>query len=356
MFNDIVPTAGTTIPVAAAIVVSVVTNFVPFEFGCSARAIAFELTQEWIQALALFAVLLLHACSTTITPVPVAAAHIVHVIAVAVALPSRLLARFFPWTALMFAVHAFAFFAKLVIVGFAAAITPVPSTPSVVIFVVARLVAFPDRFGACSFDLFHTTISFRNSAVKALAFLAVFNVAFISAAVASVPRASSDVVVVIAEAIALELGRPASFLDHFDALITFALVCTIPALALFAVAVVVIRSTAISSVPITSSVVVLVVAVLIAFPIRFHATALYGLRALVGRSFEGAVPAFALLAVLVVVARPTAVPSIPVAASVVVVVVAKLVTLVLLSTTPEFAVADTGVALAFESTIEAFAF
>ena len=163
--------------------------------------------------------------------------------------------------------------------------------------------------------MFHTAISFLRSTVKALAFLAVFNVAFGATAVASVPRASSYIIGVIAEPIALELRGPTSFLDLFDTVITFALVRTVQALALLAIVVVVCCPAAISSVPIASSVVVLIVAVLVASPFRLPATPLYGFRARIFLSFVRTVPALALLAIFEVVACPTTVPSIPVAAS-----------------------------------------
>lgn len=45
------PTAGATVPAAPAVVVFVVTKRVRAEFWLLARAIAFEIFKEWIQAL-----------------------------------------------------------------------------------------------------------------------------------------------------------------------------------------------------------------------------------------------------------------------------------------------------------------
>ena len=91
--------------------------------------------------------------------------------------------------------------------------------------------------------------------------------------------------------------------------------CTVPALALCAVAVFLLRSAAVASVPCTSGDVVSIVTVLVTFPFQLLATLLNGLSALVALGFERAVQAFALLAILVIVPRATAIAPIPIAAS-----------------------------------------
>ena len=141
------------------------------------------------------------------------------------------------------------------------------------------------------------------------------DVALDSAAVASIPCTTGNVVVVIAVSIALKLGFPASLLHNFDAPISSTLVRTIPALALLAELVVVLRPATITAVPITSSVVVVIVTCFVTFPLRASAFPLNGFRTRVGRWYEGTIHAFTLLAILVIIAWPAAVTPVPIAAS-----------------------------------------
>ena len=214
----------------------------------------------------------------------------------------------------MLAVQAFALFAILVTIGLAAAVTSVPSASSIVVLVVAVFVAFPHRLGASPVDGCHAAVSF-SLAVKALALLTVFDVALGATAIASVPCASSHVIGIVTKSIAFEIGGPASLLNSIHATIPFGLVRAIPTNAFLTVAIVVTWAAAISSVPTASGIVVLVIAVLVAFPFGFLTSSLNLICAFVCRSFVGAVPAFTLLAILVVVGRATAITSIPIACS-----------------------------------------
>ena len=236
------------------------------------------------------------------------------IITVAVTLPNRFLAHFVSFAGLVLAVQAFAGLAIFIIVGLAAAVASVPSAPSIVVHVITVLVTFPHRLGASSLDACHAAIS-SSLAVKTLAYLTVFDIAFSATAIASIPRASSYVVFVVTKSIAFEVGCPAPFLNDIHATIPFALVSTIQAQAFRTVAIVVVRAAAVSSVPVASRIVVLVITVLVAFPFGFLAASLNFVCAFVCRSFVLAVPACTLLAVLVVVGRATAIASIPIACS-----------------------------------------
>ena len=251
--------------------------------------------------LTLFTVRLLNFGSAAISTIPVTAAHVVFcgwirvcvnmldfvggkckqymkntqncltrtIITVAVTLPNRFLAHFVSFAGLVLAVQAFAGLAIFIIVGLAATVASVPSAPSIVVPVITVLVTFPHRLGASSLDACHAAIS-SSLAVKTLAYLTVFDIAFSATAIASIPRASSYVVFVVTKSIAFEVGCPAPFLNDIHATIPFALVSTIQAQAFRTVAIVVVRAAAVSSVPVASRIVVLVITVLVTLPLFVH--------------------------------------------------------------------------------------
>jgi len=322
-------TAIASIPATSTVIVVVITERIACIcwFGTLAKTFAAGLVG--IQTLAFLAEFLHHRFATTITPIPVTAARVIDVITVTVALPNRFLTCFLSWTFLEIAIFAFTLLAQFVILSCTAAVAPVPSTPSIVVLIVTCLVAFPNWLGAGPFNLslFHTPIAL-SCAVEARTLFAVLHIPFGSAAIASIPCTTSAIVSIIAESIALVLWFLASFFDNFDAFIPGTFVRTISTLTFFAVAVIVLITTTISSVPIASGVVIHVVTVLVTFPIRFLAFSLNFCSALVGRCFISTIQAFALLAILVSVDRSTTITTIPLTAGIVVIVVAKLVALV----------------------------
>jgi len=159
------------------------------------------------------------------------------------------------------------------VVRFGTAVTSVPIASTAIVFVVTVSIFLKSRELATF--LSGTIFRFRFCAVQALAQLAIFDVGFISAAVATVPIAAADIVVVIAEAVALELGSAAAFLEVINACITLFNVCAVLTFTFLAVFIVFGTAT-VAAIPIATSVVVVVIAVVIAFPIGRATTFVYG--------------------------------------------------------------------------------
>ena len=152
---------------------------------------------------------------------------------------------------------------------------------------------------------------------------------------------------VVAEFIPNELLCATTFLHGFDASVSLGYKCAVQTFTLFAETIVVFGSTAIAIIPITTSVVVAIVTVLVTLPSCIGALALYLFGTLVTLVFELAVATFAIFAIFVVVLFSAAIATIPVTRTVVIFVIAVFVTFVLRFFT---------FAIAFGATITQFCF
>jgi len=225
-----------------------------------------------VQAFASLAILLVyratHGFATTVTSVPIASAIVVLVVTVLVALVlGQAAALRLTRTALGFflgTILAFALFAIFDVGLGSAAVTTVPSTTTIIVAVVAVAVAFEFRGAACFLEIFDACVALSYiRAVPAFAFFAVSKI-FGAAAITPIPSTACVVVVVIAVAVTLPIWSPATFFDRFCALIALGHVCAVTALAFFAKFVVVFDTTAVTLVPAATCIVVSVVAELVA--------------------------------------------------------------------------------------------
>jgi len=265
-------TTITAIVLATAVVVLVVAVAISFVILELALALTDRFDQG-IQAIALLAEVCLHFATihgfgTAIATIPIAAAVIVLVIAIAISFVFRELAialalRVDLWVQASASLAIFS--SDDAVIGPGAAVTSVPIALTIVILVVTVPI-FLVAGGLAAF-LSGTIFLLRLRAVSALTQLAIFDVRFVSTAVAAVPSAAANVVVVIAEAVSLELGSATAFLEVVDTLITFLHVCAVLAFAFFAVFVIFGTAT-VASIPAATSVIVVIVTVSIAFPVR----------------------------------------------------------------------------------------
>jgi len=203
--------------------------------------------------------------------------------------------------------------AEVVIFGGSAAVTTIPITAAVVIFIVARLVAFPVRLVA--FFATGNAVVFR---VLATAVGAVLENRFFAAAISSIPVTATVVVVVVT--VAVPTPR-----KHFAFTVARVLYTWVFALAFLAIVILQLcalfrMSAAVSAVPIAATVVVVVVTVAVALPLMHGAVSLA-----VGRVDVLLIQAGADVTIVIIVFGSTAVSSVPVAAAVVVAIVAPLV-------------------------------
>jgi len=206
---------------------------------------------------------------TAITIVPIAAAVVVSIIATSIPVVCRLSA-FIDLRALLFrllGIYALAFRAirKLKFVtAFATAVTTIPVTATVVVPIVAAPISFPLLDLAGPGTLVLSTL-FRVQAFAGFTILKLSRIATFAAAITAVPVASAVVVLVIASFIPdVILGTTVTALWT-----TFLLLCWVAAGALFAVVELtfVARSPAtVTFVPITGAVVVLVVTPTVTHP------------------------------------------------------------------------------------------
>jgi len=339
--TDAFATTVTSVPTASAIVVLVVAIFVALVIGQGAAlrltrtALGFLLGA--ILAFALFAIFDVGLGSAAVTTVPSTTTRIVVVVAVAVAFEFRSAACFLEifdaFVALRFirAVPALAVFAVSKIFG-AAAITPIPSTPCVVVVVIAVAVTLPIWSPATFFDRFSALITLRHvCAVTALAIFAKFVVVFDTTAVTLVPVATCIVVGVVAELVADVIFCATGFLRCFDTFVALGNFGTVQAFALFTELILILGTTAIAAIPITASVVVFIVTVLVTLPFGISALALDFLNTRVGLVFKFTVHAFTtifFITILVVIGRTTTIPTIPVTSANIVGVVAVFIALV----------------------------
>jgi len=201
----------------------------------------------------------------------------------------------------------------VVIFGGSAAVATIPIATAVVIFVVTPLVAFPVRLVA--FFATGNALVFR---VHATAFGAVLEIRLFAAAISSIPVTATVVVVVVTVAVPTP-GK------HFAFTVARVPYTWVFALAFLAIGILQLcalfrMSATVSAVPIAATVVVVVVTVAVALPLMhgavFHA---------VVRVDVLLIQAGADVTIVIIVFGSTAVSSVPVAAAVVVAIVAPLV-------------------------------
>ena len=194
-----------------------------------------------------------------------------------------------------------------------ATVTAVPVTSTVVIRIVTGLIAFP------CYD-FATTFAFGDSRVQTLAFRAVavlgLCVFFVAATVTPVPTTATNVIDVVAIAIAFPNMYPAfrtafhNFAVDENALVIRVFTHTV-ATVCFEVHIT--RSAAVATVPVASTVVICFVTNTVVLPTKHLAScSADSIRVQAGTRF----------AIFVVVVRPTTVAAIPIASAIIVTIVA----------------------------------
>jgi len=224
LFVDFVISAAIPfIPVTTGIVVYIITSSITnvgvsaFAFDLFARTFVFFGGVCTIQALALFTVFQLiwiARNTTTITFIPAAARIVVFVVANAISFiirqPAVTLDTSF--TGIRFlcerAVAALALLAVLVIVG-STTVSSIPIASSIVVTIITCLVSDPGRLFTNPFDFADAFVALRNVlAIQALAFLAVrhlFTLASGTTAIAFIPVTSGIIVIVVAKTITDEV-------------------------------------------------------------------------------------------------------------------------------------------------------
>lgn len=209
-------------------------------------------------------------------------------------------------------------------------ITIVPIATRDVIFVVANTVSCVVWQFACAFDFRYTGICVGvECTVEALALLAVI-VVIGAATISSVPITTSVVIFVITILVAFPRWLAAGAFDFRNALVTRCRVFTIQAVTLAAVFVLIglaIDTTAITLVPGTPGIVVFVVADAITHESFFTTETRDLIGACIALMLKRAVQALAVRTMRVIVVLPTTISTIPAATGVVVLVIAGLVAL-----------------------------
>jgi len=175
--------------------------------------------------------------STTVSTVPVTTSIVVSIVTRLVALPGWLATRPFDFAdalvalGFVFAILAFAACAVFELIALATgttAISLVPATPGIVVFVVAEAITDEVFCAARTLDFGNAFIACElKSAVQAFAFRAICIVLLSSAAISSIPGATSDVVSVIAIVVSLPSWLCTFFFDFVNAVVTFRLVFTV---------------------------------------------------------------------------------------------------------------------------------
>jgi len=216
---------------------------------------------------------------TTVTVVPIAARVVIFVVANAVSFVLWENARTFDacYAGILFmhicTVKTFALFAVFVTFG-ATTVSSVPSAAGIVVSIITSVVALPSWLATDAFDFTHTFVtSYFIFTVQALAFCAeleLVGLAIDTTTIPVVPGTSGVIVTVIAEAIPDKLFCTAISLDFLGASIAFVLKNAIQALAFLAICVVIFIPTAISSIPIATSIVVIVVTSFVSLPKRLR--------------------------------------------------------------------------------------
>lgn len=266
----------------------------------------------WVQTLTVVAVCILEAAvgTTAVTAIPVAAAHIVAVVAETVALPTVLEAS---GRARCIWIQALAVFAIGVLhiraIG-TTAITAIPVAATKIVAIVTETVALPGVLLARTSAL--------GSAIEARALLAERNTA--TAAIAAIPVTSSNIVLIVTEPITLPSSLEAGTRNGVAAFVNISFIRAVQALAFSAVGQHGVHTTAVATVPTTTTIVVSIVAETISLPTFFLAQLGESLNTLV-TSFKVAIQARAVVAegeLLGLVGVSAAVTTIPITPGVVV--------------------------------------
>jgi len=225
-------TAIATVPIATRFVIFVVANtvsFVVWQFACTfdlrnaGIRVVFDCT---VQALALFAVIVV-AGAAAISSVPIATGIVIFVITSVVAFPRWLAANALDFRdalvtrCFVFTIQAIALFAVFVLIGLAidtAAITLVPVTPGIVVFVVADAITHESFFFTETLDVISACIAFvLERAVQALAVAAMRVIVVLPTTISPIPAATGVVVLVITDPVALPSGLSALRFDMRNA-------------------------------------------------------------------------------------------------------------------------------------------
>lgn len=289
--------AVATIPGAVGVIVAIITESVSdvVHFCASSNAFGLLALDAWvgerllfvcaIQALAVLAERVIIEFAAAVTAVPVASSVVVPVIASLVTAPLEGLAGFFGLGNTFIAVlrlfvraiEAFTIFAMCELIRstvLATAVTTIPIAAGNVVVVVAIAIALVHRFRTLATNplgafvllwLLDFVVAVQTFTLGALCVHA------LAATVSTVPCTASDVVGVVAESVAFAFGVHAVSLDFVHASVRFVLVTAVAALAIRAVFVIVIWSAAIAAVPVTATVVILVVADCVIDPFRLSA-------------------------------------------------------------------------------------
>lgn len=192
---------------------------------------------------------------------------VVVVVAVAITFPSGLSATCSAGSCLVVAIHALAVGTVLVVLARTATIATVPAAPSVVVAVIAHTVSFPPDFGAITLDVLHTAIASSDSAIQTLTVRALVVVLVGTTAVTAVPTTGCIVVEVITVVVAFKFGFGASARHGTNTVVALRDVCAVQASAI-GTEVVVIGAAAVAAVPVAPTVVVAIVTRVISFPGR----------------------------------------------------------------------------------------
>ena len=269
-------TAVTAIPVATAVVVAVVTVSIAgpvIVFALRIRAVVAPGVKR-IKAGALAAVDVRVLAAAAVTAVPIAAAHVVLIITETIGEEALVVARSHAITLLIVGiqvvgvvgVQAEAIIAVGIAVGRTAAITVIPIATAVVVVVVAEAIA--DVVRRTAVTIASGVLSIGVSWVNALALSAETVVVLRTTAVTTVPVAGADVVAVVTVAVSV-LG----VVGAIAGAVVDALVGRVVALAVCAVDVQVVGSTAVTAVPIAVALVVVVVTETVALEVGVRAIA-----------------------------------------------------------------------------------
>jgi len=237
------------------------------------------------------------------------------------------------------AVSALALLAVFVVIG-STTVSSIPSASSIVVIVITRFVSFPGRLATRPFHCLDALVALRYVlAIQTLAFLAVLELIALATgttAIAFIPATSGIIVVVVAEAIPNEVLGATTTLDFLRTFVAFMLVFAVFTRALFAVFIVVIVPAAIPSIPAATGVVVVIVTSLVSLPGWFPTGFFHFGNACVAFRFVVAVFAFAFFTELKSFCTTT-VTGVPIASTVIVVVIAISIANVLSSATFAFA-------------------
>lgn len=153
-----ITTAVTIIPIASAIVVAIVTETIADEILLLTGRAAFFDLKVGIETLAVTAVIRLNVCATTITFIPVAAALVVFVVTESIPLVGWFSARPITRSFFISAIKARAIRTEIVVIGAAAAVSAVPITTAIVVAVIAEAIPLPVHFLTAVAEAINATV------------------------------------------------------------------------------------------------------------------------------------------------------------------------------------------------------